>query len=199
MQTDRRKRLKIEHMERLEKLKRLSGMELYAIANKIGLSPSTLYNIAKPNLPNIASTNTLSKLDEFEASLQATTNGSGFREPEAVRLDPDQVTKDLRPCHPGQSVWRIETRAVELPPYGLQPGMQVLIDDRVQPSRIQPYDVVCANTATGETVWRVFVPPYYLLTASADKTIPASPLIVGHDAAIMGTVVKAVFCRAESN
>lgn len=201
MQIDRRRKLKESHIEKLDELMRRTGMKLHKIAAEAGLTGSTLYNVYDPDKPNVLSSDSLDKLDQRfpEDMSEASANGTGpgFHEPEAVRLSDDLISKDLRPCHPGQSVWRLQTRALELPPYGLQPGTHVLIDDRVQPSRSQPYDIVCANTSSGQTIWRVFVMPYYLLTATADGSIPATPFIVGHDAAIMGTVIKTLTSREQ--
>lgn len=196
METERREKLKKRHVAWLERLMNDTGKKAHALAKEAGIAPSTLYNVLDADKATVLTSDTIDRIvTTFNfAGPEITTNGSGFAEPEAVRLEPETADKTLTPCHPGQSVWRLNTRALELPPYGYQPGWEILIDDRVSP---QAHDVVCANTADGQTVWRVFVPPFYLLTATADMSIAPQPLIVGHDAAIMGTVIRAISRRRD--
>lgn len=197
VQTERREKLKKRHVSWLKGLMDATGVKAHKIAEEAGISASTLYNVLDKDMSSVLSADTIDKITvafSYHGPDAATSNGqaAGFREPEALKLEPEVASKECRPKHPGQSVWRLQTRALELPPYGYQPGDEVLIDDHVAP---KPQDVVCANTATGETVWRVFVPPYYLLTATADTNIPPTPLINQHDATIMGVVIRSVRCR----
>ena len=180
-----------------------TGLKATPLAQKVGISPSTLTRALDPNEPGYLSSRTVEKIvQKLGVSPPGGGDGrsrsGGFGEPELQKLDDAQMQfMALRPSN-NQGVWEIKSRALELE--GYIPGDIVLVDSTVAPA---PGDVVCAQVynferGDADTVLRIFDAPY-LVTATADREARQKPQLVDNERVVIwGTVVKSIRERRAS-
>ena len=175
------------------KLARLTTVSKQTISRAIDPGPDYTSVMQTVNILKIASSMGV----QPPAGIGAPSLPSGFSEPESFEISHNEVPEELHPSHLDQHVFRINTRAIELPPHGYMPGDIVMIDRTVKP---QKNDVVCAqvidnHSGTAETVWRVYDPPY-LYPQTTDSLINKKPLTVdGESVDIVGPIIKSLRVR----
>lgn len=199
----------------LRRVERQTGLKTTALATKAGIAPSTLLRFLGEDSTGYLSQRSIDKIVtafgvepptsyNYDAALAASQHDrhallAGFQEAEVeqlgdVALVALQLTT-LRPESPNQSVWRINSRGLEL--LGYMPGDIALLDQAEAPRRA---DVVCAqaysaDNTSAESVFRYYDPPY-LLTRTADPGAQRKPLLVdGERVVIMGVVVRSMRVR----
>lgn len=118
------------------------------------------------------------------------------REKDVIQLEvDDNCPIELKPKTPEQIVFRLKTRAIEMPPYCYLPGDILLLDRSL--TKPKAGKAVCAEIynlqdETRETVFRAWDPPY-LMIATNDPKVPRTPIYVdGEKVAILGTVVRSL-------
>jgi DNA-binding phage protein len=169
------------------------------VANRAGLAPSTVLRAIDPQGHNTLSTDSIDKIVRalgIAPPLLTPQNGAvtGFGESEAVEILPTACPAEMKPKTADQSVWRLQTRAVEMPPHGYLPGDLVMLDSAVAP---QDGDVVCAQRydlrrGTAESIWRVYSAPF-LYPATTDAGINPKPEFVDNErVAIRGVIVRSL-------
>ena len=173
----------------INELARRSGVHRQTISRYLKPKPGHSHRMEKDNIVKIARA---ANVTPPEAIYPLVANSFGFNEEEAVPLEPERIPAELKPEHPGQFVWELRTRILELPPFAMMPGDLLLTDDRVDP---RPGQVVRAQiyNSMGEveqTVWRGYRPPF-LVTATMDQSLDTDPVLMQHGRfAIMGTVIR---------
>jgi len=173
--------------------------EIPDIAGRAKVASSTIYRWLDDTHPFNPSLTSLRKIAVAygvplpDAKAPAADETSG--DVETYAANDDQVEPPLKPT-PGQTVFRVRSRALELA--GYLPGDAILVDPRT-PARSG--DAVCAqiqNLETGELEnrLRVYEAPY-LLTRTMDPQSNDRPIYVDNERAkIIGPIVKAMRVRA---
>lgn len=204
VQTERKQTTKLVIKDWLERAQAAVGKKPTPFAKHVGLAPQTIFRALDPEDPSLLSTDNIDKIVKATGlpppQLSTHTNGSaiirGFAEPEMVQLAAPEIPKGLRPNSPNQSVWRLNTRGLEL--LGYLPGDLVLLDQEAPPAN---GDAVCAQIidqyrGTAETVFRVFDPPY-LTTETWDRKSRQKPLLIDNErVAVIGTITALLRLRA---
>lgn len=167
---------------------RIAGVSKQTIGRNENPSPDYRFVMSAKNLQKIARSSGLSPPREL-LSPAPNVMASGFAEPDVTPWE-GESPKELKPAHPDQSIWVVESRSLEQ--FGYMPGDLILLDRRV-PAR--PGRAVCAQVigADGaETVFRVYDPPF-LISLPIDPSVRAKPLMVdGERVDIVGTVIRSL-------
>lgn len=177
-----------------------TGLTLTELARRAGLSHSTLLramrsdgyriNFRADTIVKLANVGGIVPPDLISGQGQRLATPEGFSEPQAA-----PAIDDLSDLKDGQSVWTCKTTA--LVAVGLMPGDRFIIDPTVTPRfrdlvLVQDYD---HQAGTAETLLRVFadgfaVTPNYLVDDAPRIWLD------GHNAAVMGVVIKSWRTRA---
>lgn len=175
----------------------------YAFAKRSGVSKQQIGRYLKPE--DGGSMPKLETLTAMSNAAPAIPLPAEFLPPSptvnaAADTQDDLMSVPANECPPlvpgrAQTVFRLASRALELPPYAYLPGDYVLIDAALEPRAGQ---VVMATTANfqgrSETVLRAYQPPF-LVTATADPAVPRAPIYVDDARVkILGTVVASARC-----
>lgn len=192
----------------LQYVLKVTGFNLTKLAEIAEVSHSTISRNLnpKPGYRYVLSTTSIAKIVArtgvaAPAELIGKPAGADLIEPEALPLSHNEIPAELHIDHNGQTVWKLNTRAVELPPFGYMPGDMVLVDPTVT---AKSGDVVCARVKSvpgepGQTLWRVYDPPI-LMTHTLDPDIRRKPLTVDDDQVkIVGPIVKTLRRRVSRN
>ena len=176
----------------------------YKAAQETGISKTQLGRYLKPepggSMPSLDYLKRIAGLAPHippPEGLLPHANGAthpGFREPDVTLLNvDDKCPVEMKPKTSNQSVWRLGTRAIEMPPHAYLPCDFILLDQSVKPRAGQ---AVCAQIydrqGGAEMVFRAWEPPH-LVIATNDPKVPRAPIYVdGDKVVIMGTVIRSL-------
>lgn len=187
--------------EWLDRVSKKTGLKLTPLANHIGVSPSTLTRIPKPDYKGLPSTDTIAKLvDASGIPAPASIMGGetvGFHDTEASPYFPNhQILPKIRVIANNTDTWQVHTDLLNL--CGILPGDFIELDMNRQP---MAGDLVMAqiysDNGSAESVARKFDPPF--LVALTTNTNPPKPVYVDHEHATILGVITASWREYETS
>lgn len=181
----------------VERVLLTKGWKPYRLAKEAGLGVATIDRALDPAAATVPSTKTIEKIVRATGiappqgiGMRGNALSAGFAEPEGFYIAEPEAAGLPFEVTGQQAAWQINTRAIELA--GCFPGDYVLVDPAVTP---KPKDIVCAQiysvkSATAETVFRVYEPPY-IVTKTFDPATERKPELIDNERVLVwGKVVR---------
>jgi AraC-like DNA-binding protein len=187
----------------LREVERATGKSLSRIAAEAGVSSNLLTRFVSADKGTLSPVTVLavSRSTGLLTPDEMPEDIEGFEE--GRRLEPRALEQRSKPVaaaiallvgdNPDAAPWLLNTRALE--DVGYLPGDVVVVDAHVKPA---DGDAVCAqiySRGSAETVFRLYVPPYYLVAASSDPRLREPLMVDGKRVAVYGTIIASFRMR----
>lgn len=188
----------------LETIKRRHNVSGYALAKEAGVSKQRIGHYLNPEPGgSMPRWDTLQKIARVAPDVpmppellptENAPNGDGTRilaqEISEVGGDTDEIA--FKPLTERECIFRVRTRALEMPPYAVLPGDWIKVDKSIEPLDGQAVVAVIKEGNSTSLVLRGYDQPYLVTTTFNDRDKRSPEAVDDKRIMILGPVVKLV-------